>query len=57
MSELDDHQLLAAFARDHSEVAFAALVQRHLGLVYSTALRSTGHNHMSLYAETCVSNQ
>ena len=45
MSELDDHQLLAEFARENSEAAFAALVQRHVNLVYSTALRSTGNAH------------
>ncbi|MDR3460426.1 MAG: TIGR03435 family protein [Verrucomicrobiae bacterium] len=45
MSELDDHQLLAEFARDNSEAAFAALVQRHVNLVYSTALRSIGNAH------------
>ena len=39
MSEPDDHQLLAEFARDNSEAAFAALVQRHVNLVYSAALR------------------
>jgi RNA polymerase sigma factor (sigma-70 family) len=45
MSELDDHQLLAEFARTHSEAAFAALVQRHLNLVYSVAQRSVGNAH------------
>ena len=45
MSEPDDHQLLAEFARDHSEPAFAALVQRHVNLVYSSALRSIGNAH------------
>ena len=45
MTERDDHQLLAEFARNRSEAAFVALVQRHLGLVYSTALRSVGSNH------------
>ena len=45
MSELDDHQLLAEFARKNSEAAFAALVQRHVNLVYSVALRSVGNVH------------
>ncbi len=45
MSELDDHQLLAEFARDNSEAAFAALVQRHVNLVYSVALRSVSNAH------------
>lgn len=45
MSEPDDHQLLAAFARTHSESAFAELVARHVNLVYATALRSVGNFH------------
>jgi len=45
MSELDDHQLLAEFARKNSEAAFAALVQRHVNLVYSVALQSVGNVH------------
>jgi RNA polymerase sigma factor (sigma-70 family) len=36
---VDDHELLRAFARNHAEDAFAALVQRHVNLVYSAALR------------------
>lgn len=34
-----DHDLLRQFASDHTEDAFAALVNRHLPLVYSAALR------------------
>jgi RNA polymerase sigma factor (sigma-70 family) len=45
MPELDDHQLLAEFVRDGSETAFATLVQRHVNLVFSTALRSIGNAH------------
>ena len=45
MTERDDHQLLAEFARENSEAAFAALVQRHVNLVYATALRSVGNAH------------
>ncbi len=45
MAELDDHQLLAQFTRDNSETAFAALVERHIGLVYAVALRSVGNAH------------
>ncbi len=45
MSELDDHDLLARYARDNSEAAFAALADRHVNLVYSTALRSVGNAH------------
>ena len=45
MAEPDDHQLLAEFTRGNSEAAFAALVERHIGLVYSVALRSAGNAH------------
>jgi uncharacterized protein (TIGR03435 family) len=45
MTELEDHELLADFARNGSETAFAALVSRHLGLVYSTALRFSNNPH------------
>src|SRR5437867_3023695 len=34
-----DMELLARYTRQHAEDAFAELVQRHLGLVYSAALR------------------
>ncbi|MBI4659861.1 MAG: sigma-70 family RNA polymerase sigma factor [Verrucomicrobia bacterium] len=34
-----DLELLARYARQHAEDAFAELVRRHLGLVYSAALR------------------
>ena len=43
MIEPDDHALLAAYTRNASEAAFAALVARHLPLVHSTALRATGN--------------
>jgi RNA polymerase sigma factor (sigma-70 family) len=45
MPELDDIELLAQYARDNSEAAFATLVTRHVNLVYSTALRSAGNPH------------
>jgi RNA polymerase sigma factor (sigma-70 family) len=45
MTELDDHQLLADFTRSESEAAFAALVKRHVNLVYSAAWRFTGNPH------------
>jgi uncharacterized protein (TIGR03435 family) len=48
MSLLDDHELLAQYAqgkREASDAAFAALAERHVNLVYSTALRSVGNAH------------
>ena len=42
---MDDSTLLALYAADRSEVAFASLVQRHVDLVYSAALRQLGGNH------------
>jgi RNA polymerase sigma factor (sigma-70 family) len=44
----DDGTLIRAYARSGSEDAFAELVQRHLGLVYSTALRIVaGDEHLA----------
>lgn len=45
MDELEDHQLLADFARTGSETAFAVVVGRYVNLVYSAALRFTGNPH------------
>lgn len=45
MPELDDITLLREYAEKDSQTAFAELVKRHLNLVYSTALRSTGAPH------------
>src|SRR5882724_381293 len=38
----DDMMLVREFAASQSERAFAALVERHIGLVYSSALRQVG---------------
>ena len=45
MIEPDDISLLRAFAVSESEAAFATLVSRHINLVYSVAMRSTGNVH------------
>ncbi len=39
---MDDWQLLEKYARTDDPQAFSALVNRHLGLVYATALRISG---------------
>jgi RNA polymerase sigma factor (sigma-70 family) len=39
---VDDTKLLRRYAKDRSEAAFAELVERHLNLVYSVALRQVG---------------
>ena len=38
----DDAELIRRYAEQRSEAAFAELVRRHLGLVYSAALRRLG---------------
>jgi uncharacterized protein (TIGR03435 family) len=44
MAEASDIALLREFAGQNSETAFAELVQRHIHLVYSVALRFTGNS-------------
>lgn len=41
-TKVDDMELLRQYASRNSEDAFAALVTRHVNLVYSVALRQTG---------------
>jgi RNA polymerase sigma factor (sigma-70 family) len=43
MTDVPDDRLLEQFARNGSEEAFAALVQRHIALVHSVALRHTAN--------------
>src|SRR3954470_17071911 len=48
MAMVDDRELLRRYARHQAEEAFAELVQRHLPLVYSAALRQVGGDrHMA----------
>ena len=43
----DDMTLVREFAANQSEPAFAALVERHIGLVHSAALRQVGDAHLA----------
>src|SRR5690349_21243531 len=45
MLNMQDHDLMREFARNASEPAFAALVERYVGLVYSAARRQVRDSH------------
>jgi DNA-directed RNA polymerase specialized sigma24 family protein len=45
MQPVDDSILLRQYAENHSDEAFTALVERHINLVYSVALRQAGDPH------------
>lgn len=53
MSETD-LELLARYARHHTEDAFAELVRRHLGLVYSAALRQVRSPQLAEEVAQCT---
>jgi DNA-directed RNA polymerase specialized sigma24 family protein len=43
--QASDMDLVRDFAASNSDAAFAALVERHVNLVYSAALRRLGNSH------------
>ena len=47
MHDATDMDLLRQYADGNSDAAFAALVSRHVDLVYSAALRKTGNPHVA----------
>src|SRR5882724_7886523 len=47
MPPTDDSALLRQYLENHSDAAFAALVARHINLVYSVALRHVGDAHLA----------
>src|SRR5205823_7466250 len=47
MDEMDDSELLRAYAAERSETAFASLVKRHIHFVYSSALRQVRNAHLA----------
>ena len=47
MPTMDDLKLLKDYATRHSQEAFATLVQRHIGMVYSAALRQLRDPHLA----------
>jgi len=51
---LTERELLEAFASEGSETAFNQLIQQHLNLVYSAAVRITGNNQLAEDAVQCV---
>jgi RNA polymerase sigma factor (sigma-70 family) len=47
MRQLDDADLLSAYASQHSEAAFSVLVERYVALVYSAARRQVQNPHLA----------
>src|SRR5215467_5801228 len=48
---LDDQQLLRRYAAEGSEAAFRELVERHLNLVYSAALRRVRNDAQLVFTD------
>jgi len=47
MRSLDDAELLSRYVLQRSEEAFTTLVERHVSLVYSSALRQVRDPHLA----------
>src|ERR1041385_640854 len=47
MRQLDDAELLSAYASQHSEEAFSVLAERYVALVYSAAWRQVQNPHLA----------
>jgi RNA polymerase sigma factor (sigma-70 family) len=45
--DVDDFDLLSAYTRDHSEIAFRKLVDRHAGFVYAICRRRLRDEHLA----------
>jgi DNA-directed RNA polymerase specialized sigma24 family protein len=46
-TRMDDGQLLRKYVETREQVAFQTLVQRHVTMVYSTAVRETGDRELA----------
>lgn len=53
-NELEDFDLLREYVANQSETAFRALVERHVDMVYATALRQVGDAHLAEEAAQAV---
>jgi RNA polymerase sigma factor (sigma-70 family) len=47
MNAMNDYDLLQEYVRKRSETAFATLVERHIELIYSAALRQVGDSQLA----------
>lgn len=53
-TEVDDFELLREYRANQSESAFRTLVERHVNMVYATALRQVGDAHLAEEATQAV---